>query len=34
MISSQNNKEIENLDSLKEEETIQKDVNSFPKMKK
>ena len=33
MISSQNNKEIENLDSLKEEETIQKDINSFQKMK-
>ena len=32
MISSQNNKEIENLDSLKEE-TIQKDINSFQKMK-
>ena len=33
MIPSQNNKEIENLDSLKEEETIQKDINSFQKMK-
>ena len=32
MIPSQNNKEIENLDSLKEE-TIQKDINSFQKMK-
>ena len=32
MISSQNNQEIENLDSLKEE-TIQKDINSFQKMK-